>query len=302
MLIGQLYALAAAFFFALSSVCIAKGSTGKGDQGVIFSVLVTLGLSLLLWLVVDRGQTGAVDTVALWRGIFWFAVAGVFAMVLGRTFIYASVRRLGVTRAAALKKATPFFSALLAFVLLGELLTGNDLWGMVLIGFAFVLLSRRSFQRLPPEQKANTPAPIDYSWGIAASFSYAMSFITRKYGLVYIVSPAFATFISALAGLIFFVFMSFFSARYRQNLLKLFSNLNPWLIAAAVAVSLGQICIFAALTTESVAIVAILSSLEVFIASFLSVVIFKAEKRPDRLTYLAALIAFSGAALISLSS
>lgn len=298
-MIGQYYALAAAFFFALCSVCIAKGSRGKGDQGVIFSVLVTLVLSLLLWLGADHGQTGAVDTLALWRGIFWFAVAGVFAMVLGRTFIYASVRHLGVTRAAALKKATPFFSALLAFILLAELLTGSDLWGMLLIGFAFVLLSWRSFYKLPPEQQANTPAPLDYTWGVAASFSYAMSFITRKYGLIYIVSPGFATFISALAGLIFFFIMAFFSERYRKNFRNLLSNLNPWLIAAAVSVSVGQICIFAALTTESVAVVAILSSLEVFIASFLSVVIFKSEKRPDGLTYLAAVVAFSGAALIS---
>lgn len=298
--LGQLFALGSAFCFALSNVFISKGSTGKGDRGVIFSVLVTLVFSFTLWLLIDRGELQVDTQVELIRGVLWFAVAGVFAMVLGRTFIYASLRHLGVTRASALKKATPFFSALLAFVLLGEAITTLDLGGMALIALAFAIMSRKSFQKLSPEEQAKTPALVDYSWGIGASFSYGMSFITRKYGLAYIASPAFGTMISAIVGFLFFLVAAIFSERYRDNMRNLFRNLNRWLVLAAIFVSCGQIFIFAALSYETVATVAIISSLEVFLSSFLAVVIFKAEKRPGWDVYLAAVIAVVGAIAVAM--
>lgn len=298
--LGQLFALGSAFCFALSNVFISKGSTGKGDRGVIFSVLVTLIFSFLLWILIDRGEIDVANQQELIRGVLWFAAAGIFAMVLGRTFIYASLRHLGVTRASALKKATPFFSALLAFVILGEAITSLDFFGMALIAVAFAIMSRKSFQKLSPEEKAKTPALVDYSWGIGASFSYGMSFVTRKFGLAYIASPALGTMISAIVGFLFFCVAAIFSERYRDNMKNLFKYLNRWLVLAAIFVSCGQIFIFAALSYETVATVAIISSLEVFLSSFLAVVIFKAEKRPGLDVYLAASIAVAGAIFVAL--
>ena len=298
--LGQLFALGSAVCFALSNVFISKGSTGKGDRGVIFSVLVTLVFSFMLWLLIDGGKIEVETDEAMFKGVLWFALAGLFAMVLGRSFMYASFRFLGVTRASTLKKATPFFSVLLAFVLLGETLSSLNIVGMVLIAVAFGILSRKSFQKIPPEEKELTPALVDYSWGLAAAVSYGMSFVTRKYGLMYIASPALGTMISASVGFLFFLVAAIFSRQYRDNMRNLFSNLNRWLVLAAIFVSSGQILIFAALSYETVSTVVIISSLEVFLASFLAVVIFKTEKRPGFDVYLAASIAVAGAIFVAL--
>jgi uncharacterized membrane protein len=79
----------------------------------------------------------------------------------------------------------------------------------------------------------------------------------------------------------------------------MFRNLDRWLVMAAVLVSLGQIALFAALRYERVSVVVMISSLEVFLASFLSVVIFRTETRPDLRTYVAATVAVAGVILIA---
>lgn len=297
--LGQLFAFGSALCFACSNVFISKGSTGKGDRGVTFSIIVTFFFALLLWLFVEKGQIAAETQDDFIKGVLWFALAGLFAMVFGRTFIYASIRHLGVTRASALKKLTPFFSVLLAFVLLGEAITSVDLMGMAMIALAFAILTRKSFQKLDPKEREQIPALVDYSWGVGASFSYGMSFVTRKYGLAYITSPAFGTMISAFVGFTFFLAAAVFSAKYRNNFRYMFRYLNIWLILAAIFVSGGQIFIFAALFYESVSTVVIISSLEIFLSSFLAVVIFKSEKRPGWDVYLAAIIAFIGAIAVA---
>ncbi len=299
--LGEVLALLSALCFACSNVFVSKGSTGKGDRGVIFSVLVTLVFSLLLWLTVGGATFPSESRADMLRGIFWFSVAGVFAMVFGRTFIYASLRYLGVTRASSLKKLTPFFSVILAYVLLSEAITALDMSGMALIGLAFAMLTVQSLRKLPPEERAQTPRLKDYSWGVGASASYAMSMITRKFGLAHLASPALGTLIGAVVGFAFYLVAACFSERYRSNLRNLFRNLNGWLVLAAVFMSSGQITVFAALSYADVSTVAILGSLEVFLSSFLAVFVFKAEKNPGLWVYLAACLAVIGAVMVGYS-
>lgn len=298
--LGQFLAVLSAICFAASSVFIAKGAKGGGDRGVIFSALVTLVFALVLWLVIDGGQLPAENNLELWWGLFWFAMAGLLSVVIGRTLVYASIRKLGVTRSSAVKKATPFFSVLFALIILEELLGLWNWVGVATMAFAFILLSWKSFQKLSAAERAITPDAIDYTWGLGGAVVYALSYICRKLGLEFIASPAFGTMISALIGFFSFVVLAFFSTRYRDHFRNLFRNLNIWLVLAAIAISSGQILIFAALFHEAVAVVIMINSLEIFFASFMAVVIFRTEKRPDLMTAIAAMVAFFAVVLIVL--
>lgn len=298
-LTGQLLALLSAVAFACGNVFISKGSTGGGDRGVLFSVLVTMVFSGLLWLVMEGGSFGTGDPEVWWAGVGWFVLAGILAMVFGRTFLFKSIRKLGVTRASAVKRLNPFFSVLLAFALLGEPITGLDGLGILSIALAFGLLIRRSFQRSLPEDEAQPPSLGSYGWGVGSALSYALAYIARKYGLVLIGAPAFGTMVSAVSGFTFFSIAAIFVAQYRDNLRNIFRNLNRWLVLAAITVSLGQILLFAALYYEKVSTVVMIASLEIFISSFLSVVVFRTEKRPDLETYVAASVATAGVIAIA---
>lgn len=289
---GQLLALLSATSFAAGSVFVSKGATGKGDRGVMFSVLVTILFSGSAWLAIEGGSFGHGANGLWWRGVGWFILAGVLAMVFGRSLVFASIRRLGVMRSSAVKRLNPFFSVLLAWLFLAEPISGWDGLGMVTIAVAFVILLRESWLRAGTGH--NRPAAGHYAWGVGSALSYAFAYVARKSGLELIAAPAFGTMVSAVAGFAFFLLMALFSSRYRDSLRNMFTYLNRWLILAAVFMSLGQILMFAALFYEKVSTVVMISSLEVFIATFLSVVVFRTERRPDGATYLAAALASAG--------
>ena len=295
-LIGEALALVSAFFFACAGVAVAKGSTGGGgDRGAVLSVVISIGVSAVLWITLEGGGIGGATGPEWWTGVAWFALAGLFAMNFGRGFLYVSIRRLGVTRASAVKRLNPFFSVILAFLLLGEAVTATDVSGMALIAFGFAILVRQSFlaSRVTPADGV-APSPVDYLFGVASALSYASAYVTRKYGLAFIPNPAFGTMVSAVAGLASFAVAAIFAARYRDSFRHMFRRTNRWLVAAGFLISFGQISLFAALFYEDISTVVMIASLEIFIASFLSVVVFRAEARPGTATVIAAFLATAG--------
>jgi drug/metabolite transporter (DMT)-like permease len=145
--LGELLALTGATCFAIANVTISLGAVRKkGDNGALLSVIVTAAVSLLVWLLV--GAEGALDHApqAVLLGLAWFTASGLLTTVFGRITLFRSIQDLGVVRASALKRLVPFFSAVLAFVILGEVITGVMLGGMVMIAFGFGMLISRSLK------------------------------------------------------------------------------------------------------------------------------------------------------------
>jgi len=292
--LGQLLAILSTFGFATGSVFVSKGASGKGDRGVLFSVLVTMIFSCSVWLLMEKEVLAINSGAVWWQGIAWFVLAGLLAMVFGRTLVFASIRQLGVTRSSAVKRLNPFFSVLLAYIFLAEPVTAWDGVGMFAIAAAFgLLLSKSSVagQIGLPDLKLT---PASYISGVTAALAYAFANIARKQGLIDINAPAFGTMISAISGFVFFIIAAVFVKGHRDNLRNIFTNLNRWLFLAAIFVSVAQILLFAALYYEKVSTVVMINSLEIFLASFLSVVVFRTERRPDAGTYIAALLATGG--------
>jgi drug/metabolite transporter (DMT)-like permease len=291
---GQLLALLSAVSFAFGSVFVAKGAKDRRDKGVLFSVFVTMVFSFLLWIVVEGGITGRASSENWASGMIWFILAGVFAMVFGRSLLYTSIRYLGVTRAGSVKRLNPFFSVLCAAIFLSEPVTGLDVAGMLTIAAAFGLLIYKSMRGMESAYEGEKISPTSYLWGVGSAFAYALAVIARKNGLTEINAPVFGTMISAASGFACFAIATIFSRTYREYFRYMFSNLSKWLFLAGIFVSGGQILQFAALYYEKVSTVVMINSLEVFIASFLAVVVFRAERRPDMTTYVAAVLATAG--------
>lgn len=293
---GEMLALLSALFFACSNIFVAKGAVGgNGDRGAMLSVVITIAVSAILWLVVEGGGLGA-PSPGWWAGIAWFALAGLCATALGRAFLFVSIRRLGVTRAAAVKRLNPFFSVILAVAILGEAASGLAVAGMGLIAFAFALLIRDAMARSGEGLEA---PPADYGWGVASALSYAVSYLARKNGLAAIAAPAFGTLVSAIAGLGVFAIAAVFSTHYRDAFANMFRYANRWLVAAGFLISFGQVSLFAALAYAPISTVVMISSLEIFLATFLSVIVFRTEPIPNIGTFIAAALATFGVIAIA---
>jgi len=298
--LGSGMALLSASCFACGQVFISKSAVKAGDdRGVILSVLFTATISCLVWLLLEAGRTTGDGNPVTAFGLAMFALSGVFSVALGRKFLYVSIQQLGVTRASAVKRLNPFFSVLLAFLFLHEAITGFDGAGMLLVALAFGVLIRRSFMKQRFDADGSEPPPFQYIWGVASAISYATSYVFRKQGLEAIAAPAFGTMVSALAALSFFMLVALLVPGRRSDFRYVFIGVDLWMVGAGVLISFGQILFFAALAAAEVSTVVMVSSLEVFIAAFLSIVVFRTESRPDGSVLLAALLATLGVVAVA---
>jgi drug/metabolite transporter (DMT)-like permease len=148
---------------------------------------MTVAMAAAAWIVMaDRG-TLQMPSAALAAGVLWFAVSGILTIFLGRTLLYQSIASIGAIRASMLLRLHPFFSVLLAALILGETVGAIAAGGMLLIMLSFALLLRRAFGQRPPAAQGTAvearASPLDYVHGPASAFSYALGAIARKHAL-----------------------------------------------------------------------------------------------------------------------
>lgn len=295
--LGELLALLSATSFAVFNVTISATKGSRGDKGVLFSVIVTIGFSFLVFLALEAGSLSLSASRETGHAIAAFAFAGVSAMAFGRSLVFSSVRRLGPTRASAVKRLNPFFSVILAAIILSEPVTFFDLAGLMVIALAFALLVRDSMKQANPA--TDTATPLAYGIGAAAALAYSVSYIGRKIGLDLMDAPAFGTFLSAVAGFMAFALLALFSPTYRTMFRGVFANIDRPIILCAFFVSVGQILMFAALAHASVSTVVIIASMEIFITIFLSWLVLGTEKAPGGVVLSSAALAVLGVVFVA---
>lgn len=301
---GEIYALLSAASFGVAGAAVAKGApTAKGDNGVFLSIVLTLALSGLLWLAFGIDLNTVDSRRALFVGISYFVAAGVLATVFGRLTNFRSIALTGAIRSSLFRRLIPVFSTALAFVLLGERYSPLVLAGMVLIlcSIALAMWVRTPQAAVMVPTLPMSQLRLGLVFGTASAFCYALAYIARKLAMEHMEDAALGAFIGALTGVIWYIFASAISSRYRLSLLSVFKNAGVWQWLAALGMSFGQILLFFALLSAPVAIVAIIGSLEMFVGAYLAAFLFKSEPVPGRAMVFATLIAATGAALVSIS-
>jgi len=118
---GQLLALAAMVMFA-SNILVTKAASARLDVGVgfVISIVVNVAFAALVFGVELALRTGALRWDAL--GVAMFMLAGACATYLGRWFFFEAIARLGPARASLFHVSSPAFTAVIAWVALGEAL------------------------------------------------------------------------------------------------------------------------------------------------------------------------------------
>lgn len=290
---GEWLALAAAMCFAAGNVTVARGGLrGGDDNGAFLSLLLTAGISAIVWLV-DSLLRGAEPIT--WRGVQWLMAAGVFTGFFGRVFLYASIERLGAMRGAAVKRLGPFFAVLLGIAVLGETFAGSTVWGALLIAASVGVLVQAQW-RAPVASAAARVLDAGYVYGALSAAGYAFGSLLRKAGMEGAPDPFLGAMVGTLVGAVMFLGASAWHDGYRRAIRATFSRPNPWLYAAGTMSSFGQILTFAALRASPLSTVALVMSMEVFFTIGLSLLLL-AERLTLRVA-LAAVLGFAGTALL----
>jgi drug/metabolite transporter (DMT)-like permease len=301
---GDALAFAATLCWSAANVAIARGSTADGahatDNGAFLSILLTAVLSSLLWLVMaDPG--GGTNL----RGVLWFALAGFLSIFVGRVFLHSSIQWLGAMRGASVKRLMPVFSVVLAVTVLGEPLTAALVAGMALIFAGFGVLVNESLQAPEPGGAGRGHrwlANPGLWYGAVSALAYAAGNVARKWGLDAMPDAALGVAIGAVTGTLLFLMTATVMSSYRDAVRSTFTRWRPWLVAAGVLASAGQILFFFAIDRSTVTRVSLIVSLEVFFTIGLTVLFIGARERLTRPVVVAAGLGFAGTALILLDA
>jgi drug/metabolite transporter (DMT)-like permease len=304
---GELLALCSACCFAAANVTITRGAGAKGkDNGAFLSILLTATIGGLWWLAQNAGHGWPAMRA---DSMLWFAGAGILTIFLGRVFLYASVQHLGAVPASAVKRLNPLFSVLLGVLLLGESFDIAMALGMALIVASFGVLIHQSLKRAdagvqagsaPARSVGATLANLGYFYGPVSALAYAFGYVARKQGLAGMPDPAFGTMFGSIVGALMFVLIARFVDSYRVALRQTFQAFNPWLFAAGVLSSAGQLLFFVALSSSSMARCAMLSSMEAFFTIFFTVAVTRSFKQLNAPVLLACALGVAGTVFILL--
>lgn len=240
-----LLALGTAFAFATSSVFVRFGVERSEPVAALF-VTVTVNV-VVLWAVSLALYDVTFDPWA-WR---YFILAGVFAPVLGRLCNYIGLERVGVNLTLPISNANPLVSVVLAVLLLGETLPLRGQAGAVAAIAGGILLASAN-------RGTGTGVDLRYRdllFPLAGAVIYGSVQLLRKAGMDLVPSPSVGAAVNLTTS--WLVVTGFLAAvpsqRYRLSIP--YDDLRYFALAG-LASSIGLICLYAALLSGTVVIVA----------------------------------------------
>ena len=294
--LGDAFTVASSFFFAASNILVAQGNRdAREDNGAFVSLLITAGISGVLWLAF--GALRGFEPVT-WRAIAWFCGAGAFTAFVGRVFFYHAIEKLGAMRSSTMKRLIPFFAVMLGVGVLGERLTPGMVAGMALILASFVLLVGGARGTKSPPGGKGGGLNAGYIYGPVSALGYATGYLLRKMGLAEAHDALLGASVGCIAGAVLFAATGLFSDAYARAVRATFRRPSGWLLAGGTAATFGQVFYFAALNENAMARVALVSSSEVFITLLLGWIFLRRRETLNLPLVAAAVLGFAGAALV----
>lgn len=208
--LGYLLALGALLCFT-SGILVTKVAASRINLGLGFLIATTTNVvfSGLAFLV----QLGLRPEGLQWNAhAFWiFVAAGIFATYFGRWFFYEAVVRFGPAKASIFQVSSPLFTALMAWLLLGERLGPLVVAGMVLTIAGLMLVSYKPgfFAGRDPAAVGDTKHPargyLSQSilvLGLGSSLAYAIGNFLRGSAVRDWNEPVLGGFLGAACGLL----------------------------------------------------------------------------------------------------
>jgi len=250
------FALMGALLFSVSHIVIRRGLVGSNAAtGTIVSIIIS---AVLLWLVTPIFvPLSSFRTPAVW----YFIVGGIFAPAMGRFMTFKAIERVGVARAIPITNSTPMFSSILAVLVVGERWPLQNIVGTSLVILGVVILARS-------QTSTSQWRKIDLIFPALACFSFAMSSILRKLGLLISSIPLMAATVSATTALVFTLIFQLLQGGWQTFTLSRRSF--GWFVAAGVAHTTAMLCVFYALSSGKIVIVDPLVNASPVLSIFLS--------------------------------
>ncbi|PYM14728.1 MAG: hypothetical protein DMD81_17040 [Candidatus Rokuibacteriota bacterium] len=185
-----LYALAAAFAFAVASIVLKRAfEYARPQMAAVFSVTFT---TIFVWAVAVA--TEPLSAVLTWR-ILPFVAAGLVAPGLARLLYYLGVHTIGVSRATTLVATQPLVAVGLAVLVLGERPGSRVILGAVAVVAGSALLSARGRDERPWQRR-------HLVFPFLAAFGFAFRDVISRYGFHNFDNPVMASAVATATSVV----------------------------------------------------------------------------------------------------
>ena len=297
---GEIYALVGAMLFGSAHIAVRKAhDDGWGNHNVLLTLTIInliCFLAGLAYLAID-GQLPPIRT----KAVIFFAVAGLFTVLLGRSALFASIERIGAARAASYRVTSPIVTVAMAYVLLGERLSPGAIVGAAVILFGVWLLTRETSSRgtaRPTEGKAERVVAIGIALGLASSFFFGAGQVFRKLGLEFTSVPLLGTSVGSAIALLALGSAALRGGRWRAMLAEHRKRFGWQLLIAGLLTAAAQFSIFYSYERARVSTASVLGATEpvwTFVAASL---LMRKQEAPTWSLALSIATIVAGAALV----
>ena len=276
---GLVFAFMSGLAFAFNNIFIKKGMKNQegGDNAyflTVFMNVVLLGLTFFLaWMV--RGFAFSFNLTAF----LFFVLSGIFTTALGRLTLFASIRRIGPSRASALKNGAPMFTVLFALLFLGEWIRLGPAVGIagMLAGILFqgFILFRQNGGGITVSQTEEAKATtyrqwLGYGLAILSAIAFGVGQGLRKQGLLEMNDAFFGAWIGAVTSLVFVCLYEAARGQFITVVRKSFLEVNRYYLLAGVMSTMGPLFFFLGSTLTQVSYVSVVAAAEPLLTVLIS--------------------------------
>ena len=289
--LGEGAALLTALCWSLNSICFTVAGRRVGSAAVNLGRLLMAWVTLMLLHLVVYGSLFPIQAGAARLG--WLGVSGLIGFALGDAVLFEAFVLIGARLAMLLMTLSPIFSALLAWLFLGQSLSLPKLLAMVVTlgGIAWVVWGGGEHEDHP------------HLWrgillGIGGALGQSIGLVFSKFGLAGNFPPISANLIRVTAGVAALLFFFGASGRLRGTLCALRDGRATAFIGlgAVTGPVLGVVLSLVAITRAPMGVAATLMSLSPVILLPVSHLIFKEKVGGHAI--LGTLLALAGAAAL----
>lgn len=257
---GEALAVLALLLFSANVLVVAAATPRVGqDVGFLLALLTNVGGAVLL--LAGQALLASWPTAVHTRALLLFAVGGLLTSYLGRRSFFASVARIGPTRASTLQVTNPVFAALTGWVLLGEELSSEAVVAGLIVVLGLVLVTRRPDD--PPRRGPDGPQAADARGTTAAllgAASYGLGNVARGAAVRAWPEPVVGSLVGAVAGLIAYVGTGV-NRRTIRAAIRTADALGRrlWLLSGVITIG-AQTCLVAATASVPIAVAVVVSA------------------------------------------
>ncbi|HWI60481.1 MAG TPA: DMT family transporter [Symbiobacteriaceae bacterium] len=276
---GAIFALVTGFCWAAYNLAVRRGleNMDSGTGYVITLVFGSLANIGLLFLPLPGRGAAMVSAVA----VLWFAMSGLVNTIVGRWALFRNIQLVGPSRASAWKNATPLYTLVFGFLLLGERPDGFGIAGTACVIAGLFLLSREQLRANQDSQVKPVALREVAILGIVSGMCFSAAMLFRKAGLNHWPDAALGNTIAGLAALVVYMPYAWKQGETKKITRAPWKGVSAMLLAGAFS-ALAQLTTFLSLRVTMAATTQVITALEPLFTMVLSAVILKRSEVLNR--------------------